>query len=185
MEIGLGLDLKGGMNVTLQISVADVLKSLSNNNPDPNFNAAIAAAQAAQAGNNDFIVSFYNEYKKIDPNVRLSAIFSTFQLKDKITPRSTNDEVISILREELNSALDNSYNVLRTRIDRPAENEVARKNIAGDFACQHGIHRCRIVLIDNTDNRRSSVTLCIIHQRKQRILFTDTLHSFGFRCLLL
>ena len=118
MEIGLGLDLKGGMNVTLQISVADVLKSLSNNNPDPNFNAAIAAAQAAQAGNNDFIVSFYNEYKKIDPNVRLSAIFSTFQLKDKITPRSTNDEVISILREELNSAVDNSYNVLRTRIDR-------------------------------------------------------------------
>ena len=118
MEIGLGLDLKGGMNVTLQISVAVVLKSLSNNNPDPNFNAAIAAAQAAQAGNNDFIVSFYNEYKKIDPNVRLSAIFSTFQLKDKITPRSTNDEVISILREELNSAVDNSYNVLRTRIDR-------------------------------------------------------------------
>ena len=118
MEIGLGLDLKGGMNVTLQISVADVLKSLSNNNPDPNFNAAIAAAQAAQAGNNDFIVSFYNEYKKIDPNVRLSAIFSTFQLKDKITPRLTNDEVISILRNELNSAVDNSYNVLRTRIDR-------------------------------------------------------------------
>lgn len=118
MEIGLGLDLKGGMNVTLQISVADVLKSLSNNNPDPNFNAAIAAAQAAQAGNNDFIVSFYNEYKKIDPNVRLSAIFSTFQLKDKITPKSTNDEVIAVLREELNSAVDNSYNVLRTRIDR-------------------------------------------------------------------
>lgn len=118
MEIGLGLDLKGGMNVTLQISVADVLKSLSNNNPDPNFNAAIAAAQAAQAGNNDFIVSFYNEYKKIDPNVRLSAIFSTFQLKDKITPKSTNDEVIAVLRDELNSAVDNSYNVLRTRIDR-------------------------------------------------------------------
>ena len=118
MEIGLGLDLKGGMNVTLQISVADVLKSLSNNNPDPNFNAAIAAAQASQAGNNDFIVSFYNEYKKIDPNVRLSAIFSTFQLKDKITPRSTNEEVIAVLRNELNSAVDNSYNVLRTRIDR-------------------------------------------------------------------
>ena len=117
MEIGLGLDLKGGMNVTLQISVADVLKSLSNNNPDPNFNAAIAAAQASQAGNNDFIVSFYNEYKKIDPNVRLSAIFSTFQLKDKITPRSTNEEVIAVLRNELNSAVDNSYNVLRTRID--------------------------------------------------------------------
>ena len=118
MEIGLGLDLKGGMNVTLQISVADVLKSLSNNNPDPNFNAAIAAAQAAQSGNNDFIMSFYDEYRKIDPNVRLSAIFSTFQLKEKITPRSTNEEVISVLRNELNSAVDNSYNVLRTRIDR-------------------------------------------------------------------
>ena len=118
MEIGLGLDLKGGMNVMLQISVADVLKSLSNNNPDPNFNAAIAAAQAAQAGNNDFIASFYDEYRKIDPNVRLSAIFSTFQLKDKITPRSTNEEVIAVLRNELNSAVDNSYNVLRTRIDR-------------------------------------------------------------------
>ena len=118
MEIGLGLDLKGGMNVTLQISVADVLKSLSNNNPDPNFNAAIAAAQAAQSGNNDFIMSFYDEYRKIDPNVRLSAIFSTFQLKDKITPKSTNDEVISVLRDEMNSAVDNSYNVLRTRIDR-------------------------------------------------------------------
>ncbi len=118
MEIGLGLDLKGGMNVTLQISVADVLKSLSNNNPDPNFIAAIAAAQAAQSGNNDFIMSFYDEYRKIDPNVRLSAIFSTFQLKEKITPRSTNEEVISVLRNELNSAVDNSYNVLRTRIDR-------------------------------------------------------------------
>ena len=117
MEIGLGLDLKGGMNVMLQISVADVLKSLSNNNPDPNFNAAIAAAQAAQAGNNDFIASFYDEYRKIDPNVRLSAIFSTFQMKDKITPKSTNEEVIAVLRNELNSAVDNSYNVLRTRID--------------------------------------------------------------------
>ncbi len=118
MEIGLGLDLKGGMNVTLQISVADVLKSLSNNNPDPNFNAAIAAAKASQAGNNDFILSFYDEYRKIDPNVRLSAIFSTFQLKDKISPKSSNEDVIKVLRAELNSAIDNSYNVLRTRIDR-------------------------------------------------------------------
>ena len=118
MEIGLGLDLKGGMNVTLQISVADVLKSLSNNNPDVNFNKALANATANQADNKDFLSAFVNEYKKLDPNVRLAAIFSTYQLKDKITPNATNDEVVSVLREELNSAIDNSFNVLRTRIDR-------------------------------------------------------------------
>lgn len=118
MEIGLGLDLKGGMNVILQISVADVLKSLSNNNPDVNFNQAIANAVANQADNNDFLNVFLAEYKKIDPDVRLSAIFSTIQLKDRIKPNASNDEVISVLREELNTAIDNSYNVLRNRIDR-------------------------------------------------------------------
>lgn len=118
MEIGLGLDLKGGMNVTLQISVADVLRHLSNDNPDPNFNKAIANAVANQADNNDFLQVFVDEYKKLDPNVRLAAIFSTHELKDRIKPGSTNDEVISVLREELNTAVDNSYNVLRNRIDR-------------------------------------------------------------------
>ena len=118
MEIGLGLDLKGGMNVILQISVADVLKSLSNNNPDVNFNQAIANAVTNQADNNDFLNVFLAEYKKIDPDVRLSAIFSTIQLKDRIKPNASNDEVISVLREELNTAIDNSYNVLRNRIDR-------------------------------------------------------------------
>ena len=118
MEIGLGLDLKGGMNVTLQISVADVLKQLSNNNPDVNFNKAISNAVANQADNNDFLQVFVDEYKKLDPNVRLAAIFSTHELKERIKPGSTNDEVISVLREELNTAVDNSYNVLRNRIDR-------------------------------------------------------------------
>ena len=118
MEIGLGLDLKGGMNVILQISVADVLKSLSNNNPDPKFNAALAAATANQTDNDDFLSVFVNEYKKLDPNIRLASIFSTFQLKEKIAPSASNDEVLAVLREELNSAIDNSYNVLRTRIDR-------------------------------------------------------------------
>ena len=110
-EIGFGLDLKGGMNVTLQISVADVLKQLANNNPDPNFNKAIANAVANQADNNDFLQVFVNEYQKLDPNVRLAAIFSTHELKERIKPGSTNDEVVKVLREELNSAVDNSYNV--------------------------------------------------------------------------
>ena len=118
MEIGLGLDLKGGMNVTLQISVADVLKHLSNDNPDPNFNKAIANAVANQADNNDFLQVFVDEYQKIDPQVRLAAIFSTHELKDRIKPNSENSEVIEVLREELNIAVDNSYNVLRNRIDR-------------------------------------------------------------------
>lgn len=117
MEIGLGLDLKGGMNVTLQISVADVLKELSNNNSNADFNKAIANAVANEKENN-FIASFYNEYKKIDPNVKLAAVFSTYQLKEKIKPSSTNDEVLNVLEAEVNSAIDNSFNVLRTRIDR-------------------------------------------------------------------
>ena len=118
MEIGLGLDLKGGMNVTLQISVADVLKQLSNNNPDPNFNKAIANALANQADNNDFLQVFVNEYKKLDPNVSLAAIFSTHELKEKIKPSSNNEDVVKVLREELDIAVENSYNVLRNRIDR-------------------------------------------------------------------
>ncbi len=118
MEIGLGLDLKGGMNVTLQISVADVLKHLSNNNPDPNFNQAVANAVANQADNNDFLQVFYDEYQKLDPNVRLAAIFSTHELRERIKPGSSNEEVLTVLREEVNSAVDNSYNVLRNRIDR-------------------------------------------------------------------
>lgn len=119
MEIGLGLDLKGGMNVVLEISTADVLRSLSDNNTDPNFNKALAAASAKQAGGNqDYISLFVKEYEKIDPNAKLSSIFSTFKLKNKITPQTTNQEVETILRNECKDAIDNSFNVLRTRIDR-------------------------------------------------------------------
>ena len=118
MEVGLGLDLKGGMNVTLQISVEDVLRSLSDNNPDPNFNQALANASANQADNNDFLTTFVNEYKKIDPNIQLASIFSTYKLKDKIPPTATNSEVISVLNTEIAGAVDNTFNVLRTRIDR-------------------------------------------------------------------
>ena len=119
MEINLGLDLKGGMNVILELNVADVLKSLSNNNQDPNFIKALELAQARQAtSSKDFISLFSEEYLKLVPNGKLSVLFSTFELKDKITPQSTNTEVESVLREEMKSAIDNSFNVLRTRIDR-------------------------------------------------------------------
>ena len=119
MEISLGLDLKGGMNVVLELNVADVIRSLSNNNQDENFNKALDLAYAHQAtSQKDFIDLFAEEYKKLDNGARLSAIFSTFELKDKITPQSSDAQVIAVLKEELKSAIDNSFNVLRSRIDR-------------------------------------------------------------------
>ena len=119
MEISLGLDLKGGMNVVLELNVADVIRSLSNNNQDENFNKALDLAYENQVtSQKDFIDLFAEKYKKLDNGARLSAIFSTFELKDKITPQSSDAQVIAVLKEELKSAIDNSFNVLRTRIDR-------------------------------------------------------------------
>ncbi|MDR2119879.1 MAG: protein translocase subunit SecDF [Tannerella sp.] len=118
-EVTLGLDLKGGMNVILELNVGDVIRSISDHNPDENFNKALVLAGARQAtSQRDFIDLFVEEYKKLDAGGRLSAIFSTLELKDKINPQSTDAHVASVLREELKSAIDNSFNVLRTRIDR-------------------------------------------------------------------
>ncbi|MDR2231968.1 MAG: protein translocase subunit SecDF [Tannerella sp.] len=119
MEVTMGLDLKGGMNVILELNVRDVVRAMANNNQDPNFNQALDLAYARQAtSQRDFIDLFVEEYKKLDPGVRLSAVFSTFEQKDRITPQSTDAQVITVIREELKSAINNSFNVLRTRIDR-------------------------------------------------------------------
>ena len=118
-ELNLGLDLKGGMNVILELSIPDVLKALSGNNPDENFNKALAAASYRQTETNkDYIDLFVEEYRKLDEGARLSAIFSTFEMKGRIDPTSTDEEVLNVLREDVQSAIDNSFNVLRTRIDR-------------------------------------------------------------------
>jgi SecD/SecF fusion protein len=118
-EINLGLDLKGGMNVIMEIRPADVLRSLSDYNPDPVFNKALESATALQdQGKTDYITNFANQYKSLDPDAKLAAIFATYDLKEKITSKSTNEEVIKVLKEELKSSFDNSFNVLRTRIDR-------------------------------------------------------------------
>jgi len=118
-ELNLGLDLKGGMNVILELSIPDVLKALSGNNPDENFNKALAAASRRQTETNkDYIDLFVEEYKALDEGARLSAIFSTFEMKGRIDPTSTDEEVLTVLREDVQSAIDNSFNVLRTRIDR-------------------------------------------------------------------
>ena len=119
MEIGLGLDLKGGMNVILEVSVPDVVKALADNKPDEAFNKAVAEAAKLQINSQeDFITLFIREYKKLAPEGKLAELFATQQLKDKVNTRSTDAEVEKVLREEVSAAVDNSFNVLRTRIDR-------------------------------------------------------------------
>ena len=119
MEIGLGLDLKGGMNVILEVSVPDVVKALADNKPDEAFNKAVAEAAKQQVtSQEDFITLFVREYKKLVPDGKLAELFATQQLKEKVNTRSTDAEVERALREEVKAAIDNSYNVLRTRIDR-------------------------------------------------------------------
>ena len=119
MEISLGLDLKGGMNVILEVSVPDVIKVLADNKTDEAFNQALAtAAKQATTSQDDVITLFVREYHKLAPGAPLSQLFATQQLKDKVTQKSTDAEVEKVLREEVKAAVENSYNVLRTRIDR-------------------------------------------------------------------
>ncbi len=118
-EINLGLDLKGGMNVILEVSVPDILRALSGHNQTPEFTQALANAQARTAKSGaDFLTAFKEEFEKIDPNARLSTIFSTYELRERVQLSSTNAEVMKVLNEEVSSAIDNSFNVLRSRIDR-------------------------------------------------------------------
>ena len=121
MEVTLGLDLKGGMNVILELNVPDVIRSLANSNAtqNPNFDRALGLAYDRQANSQrDFVDLFVEEYKRLDPGAPLSAIFSAREVNDRITAQSNDAQVISYIKEELNSAIENSFNVLRTRIDR-------------------------------------------------------------------
>jgi len=119
MEISLGLDLKGGMNVILEVSVPDVIKALADNKTDEAFNQALAtAAKQAISSQDDVITLFVREYHRIAPDARLSELFATQQLKDKVNQKTSDTEVEKVLRSEVKAAVDNSYNVLRTRIDR-------------------------------------------------------------------
>lgn len=118
-ELGLGLDLKGGMTVILELNAADVLETLSDNSQDPTFRAALEAAQAKQErSQKDFITLFTEEFHNIDPGARLSAIFGTSALREKVSTSSTDAEVTQVLRSELQTAIESSYKVLRNRIDR-------------------------------------------------------------------
>ena len=119
LEMNLGLDLKGGMNVTLEISVTDLIRSLSNYSTDTTFNAALSrATQLQRNSQDDYVTLFGRAFEEIDPNARLAAIFNTLELKEKVKYNSTNAEVLNVIRGETDAAIDNAFNIIRTRIDR-------------------------------------------------------------------
>ncbi|EWC93052.1 protein translocase subunit SecDF [Porphyromonas catoniae] len=116
-QIGLGLDLKGGMNVILKLNAGDLVKNLANNSEDPNFKKAIDAASKSTSQSN-YIDQFVTEYKRLVPNANLAVLFGAGDLRDQINPSTSEAKVIELLKEKYNSAVEASFNVLRTRIDR-------------------------------------------------------------------
>jgi SecD/SecF fusion protein len=119
-EINLGLDLKGGMNVTLEVSVADILRALSGYNNAPEFTQAIQLASERQKTNSQvqYLDLFVSAFEEVNPGGQLASVFSTMELKEQVSLKSTNQEVKAILATEIDGAISNSFNVLRTRIDR-------------------------------------------------------------------
>src|SRR5689334_11356861 len=115
-EINLGLDLKGGMNVTLEVSLVDLIRSLSNYSKDGTFNRALDEAQKAAANSQkDFVDRFYDAFTKLDPNARLSAIFATKDLQTRINLSSSNSDVLKVIHDEANNAFDRTYQIIKTR----------------------------------------------------------------------
>lgn len=118
-ELNLGLDLKGGMNVTLEVSVVELINALANNSQDSTFRKALQLAKQRQKQSQENFVDLFGQaFEEINPNGKLASIFMTLELKDRINFNSTNDEVIDLLKKETESAIENSFNVLRSRIDR-------------------------------------------------------------------
>ena len=118
-QIGLGLDLKGGMNVILEISVPDVVENLADHKTDIAFTRSMdEARKEQQATQGDFISLFIKAYHKNAPGHKLAEVFATTELQGKVSPTSTDSEVEKVLRSEVSSAIDNSFNVVRTRIDQ-------------------------------------------------------------------
>jgi len=117
-ELNLGLDLKGGMNVTLQVAVADIIQALSGNSQNPVFVEAIERAKLKERNSQeDFVTLFGQSIQEIDPNFQLASIFMA-EFKDQINFNSTNEQVLDILRVETDMAIDRTFNILRSRIDR-------------------------------------------------------------------
>ena len=118
-EINLGLDLKGGMNVMLQVQLEDLVKALSENNQSPEFQQALALAKERSVSSQSDLISLFGDaWKEVGAGIPLAQIFGTYEMRDRIKPESSDDEVISVIKGEAESAVANSFNVLRNRIDR-------------------------------------------------------------------
>jgi len=118
-EINLGLDLKGGMNVMLQVQLEDLVRALAGGNQSPEFLQAISLAKERSVNSqSDFITLFAEAMKETAPGTRLAQIFGTYEMRDRIKPESTDEQVVAVIKEEAESAVANSFNVLRNRIDR-------------------------------------------------------------------
>lgn len=118
-ELGLGLDLRGGMHVVLEVSPVEIIKSMSGNSKDPNFLKALDRAQELQRNSQEkFTTLFAQAYREIEPNGRLSRIFSNTANRGKISYESSNEEVVDVIQAEVDAAIERSFNILRTRIDR-------------------------------------------------------------------
>ena len=118
-EINLGLDLKGGMNVMLQVQLEDLVKALAGDNKTPEFDRALALAKERSVNSTSDLITLFGEaWEEVAPGQRLSQVFGTYEMRERIRPESTNAEVLSIIREDAESAVSNSFNVLRNRIDR-------------------------------------------------------------------
>ncbi|MCX2738591.1 protein translocase subunit SecDF [Pontibacter anaerobius] len=118
-ELGLGLDLRGGMHVVLEVSPVEIIKSMSGNSKDPNFLKALERAQQLQRNSQErFTTLFAEAYREVEPDGRLSRIFSNTANRGKISFESTNEEVVEVIQKEVDDAIERSFNILRTRIDR-------------------------------------------------------------------
>jgi SecD/SecF fusion protein len=118
-QLNLGLDLQGGMNVVMEVSVADVIRALSNFSKDATFNKALELAAQRQANSQlDFVTLFEQSFTELDPNGKLAAIFATRENQGKIDYNSSNAQVMEVIRTETEGAIDRSFNILRTRIDK-------------------------------------------------------------------
>lgn len=147
-EIPLGLDLKGGMNVTMEIELIQLVKSLANNPADQNFNAALGNAQASLANSQEgFIKLFVREYEKVAPSGKLAVFFATKENATELKLNATNADVQSFLEKQGKSAVDRSFNILRTRIDKFG---VTQPNIQ----LQEGSNRILVELPGVTDKQR-------------------------------
>ncbi len=119
LEMNLGLDLKGGMNVTLEVEVKDIIRAMSNYSDDETFNKALALADEQKKNSQeDYVTLFGKAFEELDPNAKLASIFNTLALRDRVTFNTTNAEVMQIIRQETDAAIDNAFNIIRTRIDR-------------------------------------------------------------------